>query len=337
MAKNSNEVKERIKVSKKFKKIQKNKSIEKLAKSLNEELNNMNDEPIDNENKSSSDSLASIELSNNDSDKSEENFTNNFEIEEDRGYNIDICTDSEDRFAIKKEENISILEHLDSRSAEKHNLFDEEYSLAKEIGFDLSLKNSEISCTKHENNAYSEVYPIKDSNTGILNSKEDDLRDIENETIGNTIIGDTTNMDDYSYTHVVNTDISNNIDLKFISKTDKTDFDESKSNFDIGNISYRDYNDITKSSMSLVDTFYEDKNVSADEYSKENNHTNEYRDFYDIEINEMPNRENLLRSIYEDDDDDYDYSSSKRATAKKGVKKNTANKSVIGKILKRRV
>lgn len=74
---------------------------------------------------------------------------------------------------------------------------------------------------------------------------------------------------------------------------DKNALRESKNNFDIGNIYFKDYNDEkVVSEVSSIDE------VTSPEESNKDMYTN--KDFYELDISYQPDRENILKSIYEE-------------------------------------
>lgn len=74
---------------------------------------------------------------------------------------------------------------------------------------------------------------------------------------------------------------------------DKNALRESKNNFDIGNIYFKDYNDEkVVSEVSSIDE------VTYSEESNKDMYTN--KDFYELDISYQPDRENILKSIYEE-------------------------------------
>lgn len=100
---------------------------------------------------------------------------------------------------------------------------------------------------------------------------------------------------------------------------------KSKSTFDIGNINYNDYNSETINSDNSVDCVKKNKE-KEDEIN--NIHSNDEKDFYELNITEMPNREGLLKELYENGLDE---------SAEEKKIKNKKSKEVIslGKIFKR--
>lgn len=365
MEKDNLEIKEEIKVSKRFRQVQKSKSFEKVVQAVDAEDFEISENSLINEEKVNT-KEENIEFSffdeediqSNNIEKEEKN-SNFFEINNDRGYNINksiieksideeenLIYENQSRDIFKKTMDESRNQKLNRESEINEKYLDSKYSLLKELEFDSFLKTQDSSLIKNNDYEYNDVSFIKsleekykidlnDSNKErgySYNIEKDNKREIENKILDNP--GDILKSQNNTKTDIENLDKNNNdlsVKNTFLNKNrSKNNLSESKSSFNIGNIFDRDYNEKTKSSISPVDALEE-----KEEYSNENNHSNEYRDFYDININEMPNRENLLKELYAEEDE---YNRSKGATAKKGVEKNRVKGSnILGKIFKRRV
>lgn len=83
----------------------------------------------------------------------------------------------------------------------------------------------------------------------------------------------------------------------FAREESKDTLQQSKSNFDIGNIYDSDYNGETIISNASVDN---KKNLAKEEL-KIHEHTNDNKNFYELNMDEMPNRKNLLEELYKDE------------------------------------
>lgn len=120
---------------------------------------------------------------------------------------------------------------------------------------------------------------------------------------------------------------SKNIDID-LCDTKKVASKASEVTFDICNNFNKDYNDVTKDSKNLLDTSLKyQKEDEKDEYQTDKAHTNEHIDFYDLDLEDLPDRSKLLKELYADDDIQGN---------NKGVNKNNSSP-IIGRILKRRV
>lgn len=120
---------------------------------------------------------------------------------------------------------------------------------------------------------------------------------------------------------------SKNIDDDFCD-TKKIASKASEVTFDICNKFNKDYNGVTKDSKNLLDTSLKyQKENKKDEYQSDKAHTNEHIDFYDLDLEDLPDRSKLLKELYADDDIQGN---------NKGVNKNNSSP-IIGRILKRRV
>lgn len=360
MEKDNIEIKEEIKVSKRFKKVQKSKSFGKIVQVADDEefeiseSSLINEKNVNTKQENTDFSFLNEENIQSNNIEKEEKYSNFFEINNDSGYNINKSIDGEKNLSYENSHKDVSKEKIDEAQSQKLNeenaindrFVDSKYSLLKELEFDSFLKTEDSPLIKNNDYEYNDVSFIKsleekykidlnDSNKErgySYNIEKDNKREIKNEILNNS--GDTLKSQNNDKTDVKNIDKINDDSIvkdAFLNKDKtKSNLTESKNSFDIGNILYRDYNEKTKSSISPVDALEEKK-----EYSNENNHSNEYRDFYDININEMPNRESLLKELYAEEDE---YNRSKGATAKKGVEKNRVKGSnILGKIFKRRV
>lgn len=149
----------------------------------------------------------------------------------------------------------------------------------------------------------------------FLNLEEDDLNSYKN------------NLKKASYEEL-KSDLNNMYNInnfKFDDNENKDSLLESKNKFDIGNIYNSDYNDETIVFNVSVD-------LNKDEFQRnkiENKeHSNDSKDFYTLQVDEIPNRKNLLEKIYEKD-------LNPSTEQNKSNNKKTKHINILGKIFKR--
>lgn len=242
------------------------------------------------------------------------NLSKDFENNQNNSYNINNASldfDEELYFEDFEDEDSNIL--LD-KNIEKHN--GEKLPL-KEYGLDYFLEEN-----KSKDNA---LLPIDSENVKEENSFFD---------IGENLDSCDNAFELYSQKEL-NYDFDNKEDKYYLNNNDKKDLFaqekskntllQSKSNFDIGNIYYSDYNDETIISNTSVD---DKKNLVNKKEIEKNEHLNDNKSFYELNVEEMPNRRNLLKELYKDD--------LVGSTEQNGVQKQkTKEIKVLGKIFKR--
>lgn len=136
----------------------------------------------------------------------------------------------------------------------------------------------------------------------------------------------------------LNCDNDNIYNINHLNFNDENDFFDkeeskdtllqSKNSFDIGNIYDRDYNYETIIFTASVDSKKEESQKNKIEKVEKVEHDNDNKNFYELNIDEIPDRKSLLEQIYKED-------LTKSTEQNKIKKQKTKDIKILGKIFKR--